>query len=149
MGPCQPLEEQCMFERRITHHPSLRRHRCRPPLKPRKRTRNHPLRGVVTKDSSVISVNDEIAHSSVPDETISALAQLASDPVLGHPGPPDHLATVEDCLALCDLGTVITRTCAHCLYDATLAAGIASSDARCGTRGCRGCTASTTFRSPC
>ncbi|EER09878.1 hypothetical protein Pmar_PMAR018522 [Perkinsus marinus ATCC 50983] len=39
-------------------------------------------------------------------ETISALAQLASDPVLGHPGPPDHLATVEDCLALCDLGTL-------------------------------------------
>ncbi|KAF4700260.1 hypothetical protein FOZ62_025851 [Perkinsus olseni] len=65
----------------------------------------------MTPPSEGSEANEEPAAKRSRDEgqlyeTISALAQLASDPVLGHPGPPERLTTVEDCLALCDLGTL-------------------------------------------
>lgn len=112
-------------------------------------TRSLSLRGVGMTDSSVTPSCFQYCH--VPprsDETISALAQLASDPVLGQPGPPDHLATVEDCLALCDLGTVLLScTCAY--DDVPVVVGITSPDTRGRARGSQGSIASTTLGRSC
>ncbi|KAF4675877.1 hypothetical protein FOL47_007118 [Perkinsus chesapeaki] len=74
------------------------------------RASDHPT--PIVGDTSITSPSDEAEQDEEPaakrsrDEGQLSLAQLASDPALGHPGPPDRIASVEDCLALCDLGTL-------------------------------------------